>query len=1041
MLFRLHYYSTNCTLCVIVCLLSLVSFTLSGQFEKYDDYKHSPNLNFENYNIDKSSSAYIKEIKIDKGIVWALTYDYIYKFNNGNFYKTLDLENNPLTKNVDQIFLDKLGRVWLLNSGADRDLVIYDIRKNTTISAYTLNTLKKYSAEIKSCKEIYNDSENNIWWKISNSEFLKFSTQIEHVKLQTNQKINRLSEIDQTVFAHTEKGLFIVQGNKLLPIIYTKATDIKIHKGREIDYIVYAHDSINIATEIYLVKNDIVHDKMDQKLSDSKPINDQYLYHEATKSLIRAYQSYFQVDNYIERKKYQIRLPFHPTSHSLYDNNGNIYMPTTTGLITISKKKYPFEIINKKQKKSYRHISVIRDSILQCATYSGLEERNLHTGELLNTLPDLISYSRSELDSTTSVINKSDTKCLIFLDKKSPLKAGTKLVELPILKSNINENIRKIYYDKVDSTFWISGLSSLWKLRHHNNIPSIEKVENIYNVTEIERFNENIVISTNEGLFRVFDNGTPQRINLETSRPLCHILGQNRNKELFIAIQGKGIKVLNDNLQIIDQYDDKIGVMPTNIYSLQLDNNENIWAGTSQGILYIDRKSRHTKYFKYSDGVGQNDFNYQSSYKTKDGVMLFGGIDRLVKFNPDSIIAANKDVNVKLIDAFSRKREESTFKSVYNTTDLVLSVEEPELKLVFGYDNIADKSEGDLLYQLDSSEWMLLKNEEIIVKELSAGTHQIRVKHKFNDDKMFTAKLDSRYPLPGAFLHWLILIIGLSSLIYLSSFIKGVRLKKANRQLEKQVALRTKEIKQTNEDLKASNDTKDKIFSVLAHDLRSPINNLLDLTDTVNFLVNNNRSEELLTLGSEIQKKTNRLKTLIDNILHWSLQQQNKTFLIANNFKIIGPIDNTIKLYSTLAGEKNITFKKDISPSVTINADYSAFELIMRNLIYNAIKYSYIGGTITISSKILGDDILIIVDDNGIGISIEQIKAIKEETYTSKEGPYNEKGTGVGLILSMHYAKKMNGQITIAPIKSQGARVTLSLPVSADADVPDRVNT
>ena len=1039
--FRLHYYYSYKPLWLIVCLLSLIAISSYAQYVEYDDHKHSTNLNFENYNLDKSTNVYIREIKIDKGVVWALTYDAIYKFNNGKFYKVYDLDSNISTQNADRIFIDKLGRVWLMNSETGSDLIIYDIRESSTISAQNIKSLKAYYKEIKSSKDIYNDSENNIWWKISETKFLKFSTQLELIELETEQNIIRLYEVNQTVFAHTEKGLFRIQENKLIPLFYTEASSVNISKGSSVDYIIYAHNSTKDTTEIYLLQNNLVQKKIVQELSDSNPVNDQHLYHESTNSLIRAYQSFFSINDYKNEIYYQVRMPFHPTSHSLYDNNGNIFMPTTTGVITISKKKYPFEIINKKQNKSYRHISVVRDSVLQCATYSGFEERNLHTGKIIHTLPDLISYSRSEIDSTKSVINKSHTKSLILVDKTTPVKSESGLLELPFQKSNINEPIRKVYYDKVDSTFWVAGLSNLWKLQLHNENSSIQIMENIHNVTEITRFNEHLIFSTNQGLYRISEKDNFDQIDLEASRPLCHILGQNQNKELFIAVQGVGIKVLNKQLDIKDEYNDKIGVLPTNIYSLQIDNNENIWAGTSQGILYIDRNSRQTKYFKYSDGVGQNDFNYQSSYKTDDGVMLFGGINRLVKFNPDSIIAANKNVDVKLIDAFARKREETTFNSVYNTTDLVLSLEKPELKLVFGYDNIADRSEGDLLYQLDNSEWRLLQNEEVIIKELSPGTHQLSVKHKYNDDKIFTTTIKSRYPLPGYFLIWLILLMGIASIIYLSSYIKRIRLEKANRQLEKQVALRTKEIKQTNKELKTSNDTKDKIFSVLAHDLRSPVNNLLDLTDTVNYLVSNNRSEELLTLGSEIQKKTNRLKTLIDNILHWSLQQQNKTFLIANNFKIIGPIENIIKLYSTLAEEKNILFKKKISPSTSITADYSAFELIMRNLIYNAIKYSYKGGTVTISSIIQGENLLVIVDDHGIGISREQIAAIKEGTYASKEGPYNEKGTGVGLILSMHYAKKMNGQITIAPVRLQGARVTLSLPVNAVDDVPHQKHT
>ena len=556
-------------------------------------------------------------------------------------------------------------------------------------------------------------------------------------------------------------------------------------------------------------------------------------------------------------------------------------------------------------------------------------------------------------------------------------------------------------------------------------------MEGINNVTEMDRHQDHILFSTNNGLLKLQADETIEKINLSTDKILINLLGISKKNEIFVAIQGEGIKVLNENYEIIEHYNKEHGLKQTNIYSLEFDADENIWSGTSNGLLYINRKKKISTYYDQEKGVGQNDFNYQSSCKAKDGTMFFGGINRLINFHPNSILAAEKLDKVNLVDVFNRKRNSNNFTPIYDSTQLILSMEYPELKLVFGSSNPLGRSEKNLMYQIDNSKWQALEGGEVTLKELNPGAHQVNVKNKYNDDNVFTTTVSSRFQFPGNTTYWFLLLLITSLLIYIYNFFKRKRLIKDNLILEQQVSERTQEINHSNSELKKSNDTKDKIFSVLAHDLISPVNSLLNLTDTVKFLIEKDRYDDLLLIGKDIQKKTNNLKTLIDNLLHWSLQQQDKTYLTVTKFKILGPIGATIKLFQSQCEEKKLTINTEVPVLHTLISDYAAFEIIIRNLLYNAIKYSYTGGTIYLTSHLSNNDreLTVTIRDEGVGLNEEQLSMFEEGSYNSTTGPYKEKGTGIGLTLSKHFAEKMGGKISLFSKENKGCTATLTLPL------------
>lgn len=169
---------------------------------------------------------------------------------------------------------------------------------------------------------------------------------------------------------------------------------------------------------------------------------------------------------------------------------------------------------------------------------------------------------------------------------------------------------------------------------------------------------------------------------------------------------------------------------------------------------------------------------------------------------------------------------------------------------------------------------------------------------------------------------------------------------------------------------------------------------------------------------------------LLTNLLEWSRSQTGRMEFKPVKIDLVELIDEASALLQESANHKNIIIAKDLPPGLTVFADKSMINTILRNLISNAIKYTYPGGKIDISA-IRGDkELMISVRDNGIGLNEDTIqKLFLIEASTSTRGTGDEEGTGLGLILCKEFISKHGGKIWVESETGQGSRFTFTIPV------------
>ncbi|MEN8249195.1 MAG: PAS domain-containing sensor histidine kinase [Bacteroidota bacterium] len=237
--------------------------------------------------------------------------------------------------------------------------------------------------------------------------------------------------------------------------------------------------------------------------------------------------------------------------------------------------------------------------------------------------------------------------------------------------------------------------------------------------------------------------------------------------------------------------------------------------------------------------------------------------------------------------------------------------------------------------------------------------------------------------------------------------------------------------------LKDINDKKDKLFSIIAHDLRSPFNSLLGLSDLL--LVSNKdddkvKSEEYIKLINDISHRT---LELLGNLLAWASSQSGLGKFSQQEVDIISLVNEVFNTTHPSAINKEIEIVNNIKTITTVYADRNMIKTVVRNIINNAIKFTKKGGSVKISAKKLIEKkkLEISITDTGIGIPKEKQKDLfRIDKNISTRGTDNEVGTGLGLILCKEFVEKNNGEIKLESKAGKGTKISFTLPLFSQSN-------
>jgi two-component system, sensor histidine kinase and response regulator len=262
---------------------------------------------------------------------------------------------------------------------------------------------------------------------------------------------------------------------------------------------------------------------------------------------------------------------------------------------------------------------------------------------------------------------------------------------------------------------------------------------------------------------------------------------------------------------------------------------------------------------------------------------------------------------------------------------------------------------------------------------------------------------------------------------------------KAKHKLELQteeLARKNEEIEQKSLELGKLNVTKDKIFSIIGHDLRSPLQSLKGLLELISF--QNLSQEEFYSYSKDLKNKIDVIYVNLNNLLNWSVMQlqgiQTKPSVI--DLSVLA--NEVFGLYTEVSNQKNVLLVNEIGDEVRAMADRDHIHLVLRNLLSNAIKFTPQEGLVRVTSEKKENNVEINIADSGVGIAGSDLeKLFIKDTLWTVNGTNNEKGLGLGLLLCKEFIEKNNGKLSVYSEVGIGTTFTVTLPIAATALQPE----
>jgi signal transduction histidine kinase len=248
--------------------------------------------------------------------------------------------------------------------------------------------------------------------------------------------------------------------------------------------------------------------------------------------------------------------------------------------------------------------------------------------------------------------------------------------------------------------------------------------------------------------------------------------------------------------------------------------------------------------------------------------------------------------------------------------------------------------------------------------------------------------------------------------------------------LEQKVQERTAALESQKKELERANASKDRLFAIIGHDLRSPAASLQSTAQLVQYYQNKSAAQNLTELSGRIVKAATSINNLLDNLLNWALTQSGDLQLQPEKINGVALLQEVVEIYEETAAAKGINVSVFAMECVHLRADKNAATTILRNLLGNALKFTRPGGNVRISICEKEEMAEITIADDGVGMCPEKMAGLYElRESKSTRGTAKEKGTGLGLVLVKEMVGLSGGDISITSNPVAGTTVYLTLPL------------
>ena len=658
-----------------------------------------------------------------------------------------------------------------------------------------------------------------------------------------------------------------------------------------------------------------------------------------------------------------------------------------------------------------------------------------------------------------------------------------------------NKTIWNLFIDSDDILWLASytvGIDLFQKnkgvIKHFKNNPEDPKsISSDQSWLFYEDSEKNMWICTQNGL-NLFDkkNNSFKVFNFPEKeiRSFCRDIEGN----LWVGTNSKGIFYCKPDGTIIKNYDLSTGLPSNIIQAIVQDNLGNLWISTTNGISRFDHKIDEFRNYSKDDGLQGDQFFQQSFLKTRDGKIYFGGYNGFNSFYPDSLKDNDFVPPVYITDfqIFNRHIPIGGTGSQFQTDigeakEIKLNWDQSVFSFTFAAINFTNPGKNQYAYIMEGfeKEWnnTNASRRYVTYTNLDPGEYTFKVKASNNDAVWNEKGVSLRVIiLPPWWKTLWLKISAISAVIIIFVTFYVLRVRRMNQQrslLEKLVVIKTSELQekndilirqaeklnesnflleeqklqiekqseellsqkevleQMNSELNELNASKDKFFSIIAHDLKNPFNTIIGFSGILKEEIKSGDSSAVEESANLINTSAIQTLRLLENLLDWANSQTGKIMFSPVPIKLRELFNDEYTVLNDMAIVKNIQFLSSIPRDLTIRADRNMIKTILRNLISNAIKFTHKNGKVEVKTIVEDQNVEISVSDTGIGMTNETIsKLFRIDADISTKGTENEKGTGLGLFLCKEFVEKHGGKIWVESESGKGSIFKFTLPIA-----------
>jgi signal transduction histidine kinase/streptogramin lyase len=575
---------------------------------------------------------------------------------------------------------------------------------------------------------------------------------------------------------------------------------------------------------------------------------------------------------------------------------------------------------------------------------------------------------------------------------------------------------------------------------------------------------KNVWISTTTGL-NLYDSKTNSFKKYFFNGNIIAAFCKDKNGNLWVGTSTKGIYFCKPDGTIIYTYDITNGLPSNIIQAIIEDNKGNIWISSNGGISRFDTKTKKFRNYSKEDGLQGDQFKQQSCFITHKGEIYLGGYNGFNSFYPDSLkdnvfippvyITDFQIFNKPVLFGYPGAQFQTYIGEV---EEIRLKWKQSVFSFTFSAINYSHSEKNQYAYIMEGFEKEWNKTDAsrryVTYTNLDPGEYTFRVKASNNDGVWNEKGVSLRVIIlpPWWKTLWFRLIM-ISAITFTLTYIFLSRVRHLNNQkilLEKLVTNKTAELQEKNDRLikqavelnesntlledqkqhiEELNASKDKFFSIIAHDLKNPFQTIIGFSEMQKEEIKSGDSAGIGQYADLINASAVQTFRLLENLLEWARAQRGEILFNPVPINLNEVISEEFDMLSDMAKMKNIDLNCSIPDNLTIIADNDMIRTVARNLISNAIKFTHKNGKVDVVVKVENHLTNISVSDTGIGMSNEIIgKLFKIDANLSTRGTENEKGTGLGLILCKEFVEKHGGEIWVESEKGKGSIFRFVIP-------------